>query len=225
MLIAMTAGISLGECQNALGRPRRTIAPNSPVPRCFQGNPRMIDRAMAEPVSWNVRQLSSTEIAIVEAFHTLAIEQRYGGIRVIDIIDRAGVGKSTFYEYFQGKDDVLLTAMRPILLSLATAASGRAARSYVRPFIEHLWERRSFVRPILNSTAAPIVQRRLADAIAMHGGRRIDAQGVPVFAVGIAAAQLAMLQCWLSGHAATTVDAMTDQLIACSRLKNDGSPS
>lgn len=135
----------------------------------------MVDRAMAEPASWNARQLSSTEITVVEAFRTLAIERRYGAIRVTDIIDRASVGKSTFYEHFQGKDDVLLTAMRPILLVLATAASGRAARSYVRPVIEHFWERRSVARPILDSTAAPIVQRRLADAIAMHGGRQIDA--------------------------------------------------
>lgn len=181
----------------------------------------MVDRAMAEPASWNARQLSSTEITIVEAFRTLAIERRYGAIRVTDIIDRAGVGKSTFYEHFQGKDDVLLTAMRPILLVLATAASGRAARSYVRPVIEHLWERRSFARPILDSTAASILQRRLAYAIATHGGSQLDAEHVPLLAVGIAAAQLAMLRCWLAGHLAASVDLMTDQLMACSRL-NDG---
>lgn len=221
----MTVGISPGECENDLGRPRRTIAPNSPVSRCFQSDPRMVVWPMAEPVSLNARQLSDTEIAIVEAFRTLAIERRYGAIRVTDIIGRAGVGKSTFYEHFRGKDDVLLTAMRPVLLVLATAASGRAARSYVRPVIEHLWERRSVARPILESTAASILQRRLADAIATHGGRQLDAEGVPLFASGIAASQLAMLRCWLAGHVVATFDAMTDQLIACSRLHDGDWPS
>ncbi len=221
----MTVGISLGECENALGRPRRTIAPNSPVSRCFQSDPRMVVWPMPEPVSLNARQLSDTEIAIVDAFRTLAIERRYGAIRVTDIIGRAGVGKSTFYEHFHGKDDVLLTAMRPVLLVLATAASGRAARSYVRPVIEHLWDRRSVARPILESTAASILQRRLADAIATHGGRQLDAEGVPLFAIGIAASQLAMLRCWLAGHVAATFDAMTDQLIACSRLHHGDWPS
>lgn len=61
----------------------------------------MVDRVMAEPASWNARQLSSTEITIVEAFRTLAIERRYGAIRVTDIIDRAGVGKSTFSSIFR----------------------------------------------------------------------------------------------------------------------------
>lgn len=221
----MTVGISLGECENVLGRPRRTIAANSPVSRCFQSDPRMVVWPMAEPVSLNARQPSDTEIAIVDAFRTLAIERRYGAIRVTDIIGRAGVGKSTFYEHFHGKDDVLLTAMRPVLLVLATAASGRAARSYVRPVIEHLWERRSVARPILESTAASILQRRLADAIATHGGRQLDAEGVPLFAIGIAASQLAMLRCWLAGHVAATFDAMTDQLIACSRLHDGDWPS
>lgn len=158
-------------------------------------------------------------------FRSLAVERRYGAIRATDIIDRAGVGKSTFYDHFRGKNDVLLTALRPILLALATAASGRAARSYVRPVIEHLWEQRAFVRPILDSTAASILQRRLAGAITVHGGRQVDAEGIPLFAVGIAAAQLAMLRCWLAGHAVATVDVMTEQLIACSRFKDGDRPS
>lgn len=225
MFVAMTLGIGLGERENAFLRPRQTFAPDSPAPRCFHGDLQMVDRAMSEHAPFNARQLSSIEIAIVDAFRTLALEQRYGAIRVIDIIDRAGVGKSTFYEHFRGKDDVLLTALRPILLALATAASGRAARSYVRSVIEHLWERRSFARPILDSTAASILQRRLADAIAVHGSRQTDVEGIPLFAIGMAAAQLAMLRCWLAGSVAATIDAMTDELIACSRLKDGDRPS
>jgi AcrR family transcriptional regulator len=123
----------------------------------------MVVWPMAEPVSLNARQLSDTEIAIVDASRTLAIERRYGANRVSDIIGRAGAGNSTFYEHFHGKDDVLLTAMRPVLLVLASAASGRAARSYVRPVSERLWEGRSVARPIVDSTAASILQRRLAE--------------------------------------------------------------
>lgn len=150
---------------------------------------------MSEHHSLNTRRLSSTEAAIIEAFITLALGQRYGAIRVADIISQAGVAKSTFYEHFKGKDDVLLSAMQPVLLALATAASGRAARSYVRPVIEHLWERRSVARPIIDSTAASMLQRRLADAIASHGGMWNGSGDTSLFAVGIAAAQLSMLRC------------------------------
>ena len=169
----------------------------------------------------NARKVSSIETAITDAFRALALEQRYGTIRVIDIIDQAGVAKSTFYEHFRSKDDVLLLAMQPVLLALATAASGRAARSYIRSMIAHLWERRSVARPIVDSTAGLILQRCLADTIAKHGGRPIEGENTPLFAVGIAAAQLAMLRHWLAGHATATIDAMTDQIIASSQLHED----
>lgn len=170
------------------------------------------------------QRVSGTEAAIIDAFIGLALERRYDAIRVADLIARAGVGKSTFYEHFRGKDTVLLAAMQPILLALATAASGRAARSYIRSVVEHLWERRSVGRPIMDSTTAPIIQRCLADAIAARGVEEDGVTNAALIAVGIASAQLAMLRYWLGGRVAATIDEMTDQLIACARLRNVAAP-
>lgn len=170
------------------------------------------------------QRVSGTEAAIIDAFIGLALERRYDAIRVADLIARAGVGKSTFYEHFRGKDAVLLAAMQPILLALATAASGRAARSYIRSVVEHLWERRSVGRPIMDSTTAPIIQRCLADAIAARGVGEDGVTNAALIAVGIASAQLAMLRYWLGGRVAATIDEMTDQLIACARLRNVAAP-
>ncbi|MCP9221695.1 TetR/AcrR family transcriptional regulator [Erythrobacter sp. LQ02-29] len=162
---------------------------------------------------------------MVDALAALLAERRYEAIRVADIIARAGVGKSTFYEHFRGKDDVLLAAMQPILLALTTAASGRAAHSYIRPMVAHLWERRSIVRPILESTAALPLERRLAEAMATHGGRPAGGDQTPIQCVGMAAAQLAMLRHWLSGRAVATTEEMTGRLIACSRIGDGDHPS
>lgn len=170
------------------------------------------------------QRVSGTEAAIIDAFIGLALERRYDAIRVADLIARAGIGKSTFYEHFRGKDAVLLAAMQPILLALATAASGRAARSYIRSVVEHLWERRSVGRPIMDSTTAPIIQRCLADAIAARGVGEDGVTNAALIAVGIASAQLAMLRYWLGGRVAATIDEMTDQLIACARLRNVAAP-
>lgn len=174
---------------------------------------------MTEALHAENRRASHARAAILNAFITLAFERRYDAIRVRDLIARASVGKSTFYEHFHGKDDVLLEAMQPVLLALATAASGRAARSYVREMVAHLWERRSVGRPILEAVAAPAIQRRLAEAIEPHVARVAPGDHAPLIAAtGIAAAQLAMLRCWLAGRASATVDEITDRLIACSRL-------
>ena len=162
---------------------------------------------------------SRTREAIVDAFTALALRQRYESIRASDIIALAGVGKSTFYEHFRGKDEVLLDAIRPVVLALATAASGRAARSYVCETIRHLWDRRSVWRALLDSSAAPVVQRRLSETIRPHGLRAGLPDSTSILAAkGAAAAQLAMLRSWLAGEVPSTIDDMTDSLIASSRL-------
>lgn len=126
-----------------------------------------------------------TRAAILGAFATLVLERRYDAIRIADLVAAAGVGRATFYEHFRGKDDVLLTAMEPVLLALSTAASGRAARPYVKAMVGRLWDRRSMGRTILNSAAAPAIQRKLAGMIRL----RITVSIAPsIRATGIAAA-------------------------------------
>ena len=87
-----------------------------------------------------------TQAAILEAFVRLLAERRYDAVTVADLVAAARVGKATFYEHYRGKHDVLLAAMEPILLALSTAASGRAARSYVKGVVAHLWDRRATAR-------------------------------------------------------------------------------
>lgn len=178
---------------------------------------------MPDRVLLDKPRASATRTAIREAFIALALERRYHAISVSDVVARAGVGKSTFYDHFDGKDDILLDALAPLVLALATAASGRAARPYVRDFVAHLWERRSVTRALLDSTAAPLIQRRLASSIHPHALRAGHADGgSAIVAAGIAAAQLAMLECWLAGHGSATIDEMTDALIDTSRLLRSG---
>lgn len=158
-----------------------------------------------------------TRRAIIDAFIDLALKRRYDAIRVSHLIASANVGKSTFYEHFYGKNDVLVVAMQPVILALSTAASGRAARLYVRNIVRHIWEHRSTGRHLLGPNTAPILQRHLANAITPHvkrAGWPTDAS--IVLATGIASAQLAMLRGWVAGEVTSTVDVMTKLLIDCS---------
>ncbi len=174
--------------------------------------------SMRQTPSTDQRALRTRQ-SLLDAFVGLILGRRYETIRVTDLVAAAGVGRATFYEHFRSKDDILLSAMEPVLLALATAASGRAARSYVRSTISHLWERRSLGRTILNSATGPIVQRRLAAMILTHIARAAPADIAPsIRATGIAAAQLSMLRSWLIGEASCTAEEMTDRMIDCAKL-------
>ncbi len=53
------------------------------------------------------RRQRKTRQAIYSAFETLMADAHYSQITVAQIIDRADVGRSTFYDHFETKDDLL----------------------------------------------------------------------------------------------------------------------
>jgi AcrR family transcriptional regulator len=154
-----------------------------------------------------------TRESILQAFVTLALDRRYDRIKTADLIATAGVGRSTFYEHFGGKDQVLLAAMDPLLLTIANASLGRAAKSQVRATLDHFWEQRGLARMILNSRAALQLQRRLA---AMIEARLPENGTVPpaMIAMSAAAGQLAMLRMWLAGEASCASDALAQAMVS-----------
>lgn len=57
----------------------------------------------------NDRRVRRTRQILREALINLILEKGYDRITVQDIIDRADVGRSTFYAHFRGKDELLLS--------------------------------------------------------------------------------------------------------------------
>ncbi len=160
-------------------------------------------------------RVDRTRAAILGAFARLALERRYEQIRTAQLVAEAGVGRSTFYEHFRGKDDVLLAAMEPLLLTLANAAVGRASRHQLRATLNHLWAQRWPGRAILTARTMPHLQRKLASLIET----RLAAEPRPavppaLVAMGAAAGQLAMLRMWLSGEASCSADALAQRMTA-----------
>jgi AcrR family transcriptional regulator len=51
------------------------------------------------------RRVSKTRKALKEALTDLILEKGYEAVTVQDVIDRADVGRSTFYAHFIDKDD------------------------------------------------------------------------------------------------------------------------
>ena len=157
-----------------------------------------------------------TRDAILAAFRDLALERRYDAIRITDLTAAAGIGRATFYEHFQGKDDVLLAAMESLLQPMVRAALGRPVEAPLRAMLDHVWQQRFVGRIILDSSAGRTLQRRLAEGIATG----LDDGPAPaaLHAAAIAAAQFAMLRLWLGGAAPCPAQALARQMMACARI-------
>jgi AcrR family transcriptional regulator len=61
------------------------------------------------------RRIEKTQSLLRQALVSLIHEKDYDTIAVKEILDRANVGKSTFYTYFRDKDDLLISGIHDIL--------------------------------------------------------------------------------------------------------------
>jgi len=58
------------------------------------------------------RRVRRTRESLHKALISLALEKHYDSITVQEILDRADVGRSTFYTHFQSMDELLIPALR-----------------------------------------------------------------------------------------------------------------
>jgi AcrR family transcriptional regulator len=82
----------------------------------------------------NDRRSQRTQRTIHEALMSLLQEKRYDAITVQDIIDRADVGRSTFYAHYQDKED-LMSSLLVHLMDVLSQMPGRAAATNLERLI------------------------------------------------------------------------------------------
>lgn len=77
-------------------------------------------------------RIEKTNGRLRRALHTLIGEKPYESISVQEILDRAGVGRSTFYAHFGDKDELLLSSIHGIARSARATAPPRSGRWFER---------------------------------------------------------------------------------------------
>jgi len=121
------------------------------------------------------RRVQRTRRMVHNALMSLILEKKYESITVQEILDRADVGRSTFYMHFQDKDELLFDGFQYLqsFLESAQEVSGTPPRnSYDRiigfslPMFEHAQEYRRVNRALLGSNAEAVVRRRIHSVLA-----------------------------------------------------------
>ena len=147
---------------------------------------------------------------IVDALLALMRERRYDRITVQQIIDRADVGRSTFYAQFRNKDDVLVSEVERVLGLLYEQEHSCAEEpaDHLLPSVEffrHVQETQALYPALLRGRAidphAQAVHRYLRDRAAQQLARIADTRDLAVppeiVADYLAGALLALVHWWL----------------------------
>lgn len=108
------------------------------------------------------RRVERTQTLILDAFFRLVQACRFDELKTSEIIEAAGIGKSTFYEHFSDKNDLLKKSLEGPFLVLARSRKDTDAAIRV---LTHFWERRSLSRVILSGQTRSVVVSCMASAL------------------------------------------------------------
>jgi AcrR family transcriptional regulator len=121
------------------------------------------------------RRVQRTRRLLHKALMSSVLEKKYESITVQEILDRADIGRSTFYTHFHDKDELLVSGfenVRNLLKAAQAAAVVTPAKSYEKiigfslPMFEHAFEYRAVNRALLGSSAEAVVRRQIHAALA-----------------------------------------------------------
>jgi AcrR family transcriptional regulator len=181
------------------------------------------------------RRVIRSRHLLQEALVELVLEQGYGAVTVQAVLDRADIGRATFYAHFTSKEDLLLSLFEGVRESLyhelVSITPERVARfgegvGLLEPLFTHAAQHRRLYQALVRSQdgtavlgslrdmlATPL-REHLATALARHG----QTPRVPVELVMTAfvSAVLGVLVWWLEGDGVaspTELDRALEQLL------------
>lgn len=149
------------------------------------------------------RRVRRTQEAICNAFNHLMFSREFDQIRIEDILAGANVARSTFYQHYRGKDDVLCAVMgEHILEPFARAGMRKEPSPELLGVAEHIWENRRLARSIFWGSTRTAIIRNLARKVEHALGGVSSDSGLPISYVASTVAhwQIASLEEWLMGR-------------------------
>ena len=169
------------------------------------------------------RRVRRTQEALRDALVGLILEKGYQAITVQDIVDRADVGRSTFYAHFTDKDELLLRGLEELhnALDAADGTIGPSLFASARGLYAHAGDERRLYRAIFGRLGGgPLPVRvegelfaRVSSEFARHApgaSPSTRAMAARVTTSGF----LGLLRLWLDEDEAASSDAVADAFLA-----------
>jgi AcrR family transcriptional regulator len=130
------------------------------------------------------RRVLRTRDTLGDALVALMQEKNFDEITVCEVLDRAGVGRSTFYAHYRDKDDLFLSDIEDFLEACSTALKREDACGKrllpVQEFFAHVREAREFYAALLRSGKMNDVQELARGFFARSIEERLEAAGVKI---------------------------------------------
>jgi AcrR family transcriptional regulator len=171
------------------------------------------------------RRVRRTRLALQNALVELISEHGYESITVQEIIDRADVGRSTFYAHFRDKDELLLSGferLQPALVAHRDAALGGEGLLDDMPLelMRHMQAQRPLFKALLGRQSGSMLLAHVEDYMTEYATELMTTHlagaptAVPVEVVAryVATSFLSMAVWWLDSGSPFSADEMASML-------------
>lgn len=120
------------------------------------------------------RRSQKTRKALQEALISLMFEKSYDAILIQEILDRANVGRSTFYTHFRDKDELLsegLKGLQEMLRNAQMATVVASDKKYEKvigfslAMFEHAHDHKKLYRSLVSGPGWVIVRQRIEEIL------------------------------------------------------------
>ena len=117
------------------------------------------------------RRVRRTQKLLHRALISLVLERNYDSITIQEILDRADIGRSTFYAHFKSKDELLISGIHELRDTLESAMQStrsalkrhEAVVSFSLAMFQHASEYREVYHALLNTQGWPIFRQCLEE--------------------------------------------------------------
>ena len=120
------------------------------------------------------RRVAKTRKSIMQAFYVLLDKKKYCEITIQDIIDKADIGRSTFYAHFETKDELLHTMCKELFEHIFSSGSIDASsrenssgaddlRSRIYHLCTHLYDNKNEIVRIMRFESSEIYKHYLKE--------------------------------------------------------------
>lgn len=154
------------------------------------------------------RRIRRTRSLVFNAFAELVVTVRYDELTTRQVIDRAGIGRSTFYDHFADKNDVLAQSLAGPLSVLAAALTGKSDSDEAVGILHHFWDRRTLMRVILQHPTRSIVEKALKQQLLLLFDHQSFDQDLLAKATYCTSGFLALLEDWVTGQISFSAEEM-----------------
>jgi AcrR family transcriptional regulator len=171
------------------------------------------------------RRSQRTRHLLSAAFVELLREKGYSAITVSDIIERANVGRSTFYSHFHDKDDLFVGELDRVVELLSHRISNQNEMPFFPSLglLQHVGEEYELYKALIWTPGIDLMIKHMQASLSQRIEQGLQKSGntfdipLPVLASFIAGSFVALLKWWLENkrlYSPEEMDAIFRKLIS-----------